>query len=106
VKGEEMAGFIQDRTAENTFHTVGDAKVQTMVSCPFYTVKKICLKGEAELSMEGDYQLFSVIGGNGHVDGTPVKKGDHFILPTGYGTYKLSGEMELMISFAEGENNI
>lgn len=96
----------QDRTAENKFDTVGDARVQTMVSCPFYTVKKICLKGEAELSMDGDYQLFSVIAGNGFVDGTPVKKGDHFILPTGYGTYRLSGEMELMTSFTRGENNV
>jgi mannose-6-phosphate isomerase class I len=89
--------------AENKFDTVGDARVQTMVSCPFYTVKKICLKGEAELSMDGAYQLFSVIGGSGTIDGTSVKKGDHFILPTGYETYKLSGEMELMTSFTRGE---
>lgn len=93
----------QDRTAENEFVTVGDACVQTMVSCPFYTVKKVCLKGEAELSMDGAYQLFSVIGGCGSVDDTPVKKGDHFILPTGYGVYKLSGEMELMTSYTRGD---
>jgi hypothetical protein len=35
------------------------------------------------------------------VDGTPVKKGDHFILPTGYGAYKLSGEMDIMTSFTK-----
>ena len=61
------------------------------------------LKGEADFSMDGAYQLFSVIGGSGHIDGTPLKKGDHFILPTGYESYKLSGEMELMTSFTEGE---
>ncbi len=89
----------QDKTAENTMESVQGAQIQTMVSCPFYTVKKLCVKGEAELSMDGEYQLFSVIGGNGTIDGTPVKKGDHFILPTGYGHFKLSGEMELMTSY-------
>jgi len=93
----------QDKMTENKFDTVGDATVQTMIPSPFYTVKKICLKGEADFSMDGAYQLFSVIEGNGSVDGTPVKKGDHFILPNGYGMYKLSGEMELMTSFTRGE---
>ena len=93
----------RDRTAGNMADTVGGARVQTMVSCPFYTVKKICLKGEALFSMDGTYQLFSVIEGAGSVDGIPVKKGDHFILPTGYEGYKLSGEMELMTSFTRGE---
>lgn len=89
----------RDRMAGTEMLQVQGAQIQTMVSCPFYTVKKICLKGEAELLLEGAYQLFSVIGGNGTLDGTPVKKGDHFILPAGYGSYKLSGEMELMTSY-------
>ena len=95
----------QDRIAENKFDTVGDARIQTMVSCPYYTVKKICQSGETELSMDGEYQLFSVIGGNGYIDGTKIKKGDHFILPAGYGNYKLSGELEIMTSFTGGNGN-
>lgn len=89
----------KDIVAEGTVNAVQDAKIQTMVECQFYTVKKICLHGEAELSMDGSYQLFSVITGAGEIDGIPVKKGDHFILPTGYGVFRLSGEMELMTSY-------
>lgn len=81
---------------------VGEARVQTMVTCPFYTVKKITLEGgEALLPVEGEYQLFSVISGAGSIDGTSVKKGDHFILPTGYENYRLSGNLELMTSYTK-----
>lgn len=81
---------------------VGEARVQTMVTCPFYTVKKITLEGgEAELPVEGEYQLFSVIDGEGSVDGTPVKKGDHFILPTGYESYLVKGKLEMMTSYVK-----
>lgn len=93
----------QDITEEKTVVCVQDAQIQTMVICPFYTVKKISLKGEAELPMDGSYQLFSVIGGNGTLDKTAIKKGDHFILPTGYGKYKLEGEMELITSYVTKE---
>lgn len=91
----------EDRLSDNQATMIGDAGVRTMVSCPFYTVKHICLKGEAELSMDGDYQLFSVIEGNGKIDGTQIKKGNHFILPAGYGTFKITGEMELITSYTK-----
>jgi len=80
-----------------------DAKVETLVSCPFYSVKKISLDGESELSKEGLYQLFSVIAGTGSIDGIKIKKGDHFMLPASYGTYKLKGKMEIITSFTEGD---
>ena len=62
----------RDVTAGDAVMTLQDVKIQTMVECPFYTVKKINLKGEVELSMDGSYQLFSVIGGMGEIDGTKL----------------------------------
>jgi len=93
----------RDVVAEGTVKKVQDAEIHTMVECCYYTVKKICLNGEADLPMDGSYQLFSVIEGDGRIDGTPIKKGDHFILPTGYGVFRLSGDMEIMISYTNGE---
>ena len=89
----------REQGADYATETVGAATVQTMVTCPFYTVKKISLDGEAHLPMNGAYQLFSVMEGSGEIDGTGLKKGDHFILPTGYGDYHLEGRMELMTSY-------
>lgn len=80
-----------------------DATVETMVSCKYYSVKKINVSGEAELIKEGLYQLFSVINGCGSIDGKKIKKGDHFMLPAGYGTYALKGKMEIITSFTEGD---
>ncbi len=94
----------QDRTADGSAVKNGDAVIKTMVSCPFYTVKKIQVEGNAVISMEGSYQLFSVIGGEGIIDGKNIKKGDHFILPYGYGDYRLSGNLELMTSWPGKED--
>ena len=94
-----------DTLATGDVVQIKDAKVETLVSCKYYSVKKISLNGETELSREGLYQLFSVISGSGSIDGREIKKGDHFMLPAGYDTYKLVGEMELITSFTEGENN-
>ena len=86
---------------------VGTVYVQTMVTCPFYTVKKITLAGGSQtLETEGEYQLFSVIGGEGTLDGAAVKKGDHFILPSGYDSYCLSGNLELMTSYTRPKEEI
>ncbi len=92
----------QDRTAGSEITMAEAATVQRMVTCPFYTVKKISVDGVATLPMEGEYQLFSVMEGNGTLDDVPVKKGDHFLLPSGYGAYTLSGHMELMMSYVKG----
>lgn len=48
--------------------------------------------------MEGPFMLGSVLDGEGSIDGTPVKKGDHFILPASYGDAALTGSMELIFS--------
>lgn len=78
----------------------GDAKVDTLVSCRFYEVKKIVLKGTMQAETGGIYRLFSVIEGSGTIDGRKIKKGDHFILPSSYGCYELMGDMTLISSIA------
>ena len=86
---------------------VGKAKVQTMVTCPFYTVEKITLTGgNQRFQTEGDYQLFSVIDGEGTLDDVAIKKGDHFILPSGYDNYCLEGTLELMTSYTREKEEV
>jgi len=73
-------------------------EIVELIRCNFYTVKKINLHGEHSLSQDYNFLNVSVINGKGEIDGIQIKKGDHFILPFGYGTYHLAGNMELIES--------
>jgi len=57
------------------------------------------LWGELKLAQDKDFMNVSIIEGDGEIDGIKVSKGDHFILPHGYGEFKLKGDMELIISY-------
>ncbi len=71
-------------------------------SCRYYTVFKLEVEGKAEFWQEYPFLLLSVFEGDGIVNSHHVKKGDHFILPDGFGNVELSGQMSLIIS-APGE---
>ncbi len=87
--------------AEPETYRVGDAVITHYISCDYYTVEKVELNGTAEFSMDQKFMNISVAEGNGTIDGIPVKRGDHFILPAGYGSYVLNGEMMLIRSFTK-----
>jgi mannose-6-phosphate isomerase class I len=72
---------------------------QELVHCGYYTVQKLNIHGKQEFIQDKKFLDFSVISGNGSIDGNELKKGDSFILPYGYGSYQLAGNMELIISF-------
>lgn len=80
---------------------VGDSSVVTLVDCRFYKVLKTDVEGVAHFEAPSTYRLFSVIEGEGTIDGTPVRKGDHFIMPLGYGDFTLEGRMSLISSEAK-----
>lgn len=74
-------------------------EVEELIKCNFYTVMKINMHGEQDFVQEHKFLNVSVIDGSGEIDGIPVKKGDHFILPFEYGIYHLKGDMEIIESF-------
>lgn len=73
-------------------------EIEELVSCEFYTVSKVSLHGEAEFQQKEPFTIIDIMEGEGAIDHTPLKKGMHLILPAGYGKYRLTGEMDLMIS--------
>ncbi len=76
----------------------GDAKVTRLVSCPFYTVYRTELNGTAHLKKKDRFVNVSVLAGEGRMDGEPVRKGDHLIVPAGYGPLRIEGKMEMICS--------
>lgn len=73
-------------------------ELERLVSCNYYTVWKMNVEGYSELLLDGKFFLASVIDGEGSIGGEKLNKGDHFIIPYGYGVIKFEGKMELIIS--------
>lgn len=71
---------------------------EQLVSCRFYTVDKLKVGGINHLNQKYPFEILSVIQGKGTLNDQPVQKGDHFILPSGFGEYSLDGNMEIILS--------
>lgn len=75
-----------------------DCAIEELVSCEFYTVDRIKVNGNAELDQTEPFTIMSVIEGEGQLNGIKIQKGDHFILPAGFGSYTLEGTLECISS--------
>ena len=71
---------------------------EKLISCNYYTVSKVMVFGAQTFTQNEPFTILSVVDGHGEIDGTPIAKGNHFILPDGYGQYTLSGKMSLIKS--------
>ncbi len=61
-----------------------------------YEVFWLEVDGKATVEQTFPFLAVSVIEGDGIVNGQPVKKGDHLILPCGFGTAELLGRMKIV----------
>lgn len=73
-------------------------EMMLLKECEYYKVFKLHVKGGFEMDQNYPFLIMSVIEGNGLINGEMIKKGDHFILPDGYGEINLLGEMEIIAS--------
>lgn len=78
-----------------------DAGMFTLGTCNYYTVSKINVDGEFILDKEAPFRTVFCSEGSGSVDGVPIKGGDSFIIPNGYGKLVFSGKMSLIVSVPE-----
>ncbi|MCM1048949.1 MAG: mannose-6-phosphate isomerase, class I [Clostridiales bacterium] len=73
-------------------------KLNLLVECDYYKVWKLDITDKFEMRQEEDFLIMSVIDGEGELNGEIIRKGDHFILPYGYGDICISGRLQLIIS--------
>lgn len=88
-----------DTVIRNKVTTYSGGVMEELVSGEFYTVNKITVDGEIIRKQTEPFTIVSVVEGEGVIDNTSIRKGDHFILPSGYGEYKLSGRMLILSSY-------
>ena len=86
--------------SENIRTTDGlpENRMNLLISCDTYKVWKLDVNGRVSFEQEYPFLIMSVIDGDGLINGQMIGKGDHFILPCGYGDVNLQGNMKLIIS--------
>ncbi|MDE6740406.1 MAG: mannose-6-phosphate isomerase, partial [Lachnospiraceae bacterium] len=73
-------------------------QMNLLISCDYYKVWKLHVTKPVTIDQEYPFLIMSVIEGDGLINGQMIRKGDHFILPNGYGEIKLQGSMQLIVS--------
>ncbi len=91
------APFVPAAPAQAEF-TNGDARVKHLVTCPYYSVYHVQLKGEGVWNWDKPFVNVSILDGEGFLDGMPVQKGDHLLLTSDYGSMTVTGELEFIYS--------
>lgn len=69
-----------------------------LVDCPFYTVDKYEIDGSRCFLQKRAFEIVSVIGGKGEIDGQPIAKGDSVLIPYAYGEYEVTGQIGILIT--------
>ncbi len=69
-----------------------------LIACKYYRIFKLTLDGEIAFKQTHPFLNLSVIEGEGTCNGETVKKGDHLILPCGFGDVKMTGKMTVIAS--------
>lgn len=92
---------VPAKPVEESIMKVGDLPADQMnllISCDYYKVWKLDVTKPVAIRQEYPFLIMSVIDGEGLVNGQMIRKGDHFIIPNGYGEVNLQGNMELIAS--------
>ena len=92
---------VPAKSVADSVKSVADLPVNTLnelYACKYYHIYKIEVSGKMTFEQNAPFMNMTVTEGNGIINGQPVKKGDHFILPNGFGTVELQGDMQIIAS--------
>ena len=67
--------------------------------CEYFTVHKYEIDGTLQLtSDEKSFHCITCVRGNGYIENIEIHQGDSFFVPANYGTYRLDGNMEIILT--------
>ena len=92
---------VPAKSVADSVKSVADLPVNTLNElyvCKYFHIYKIEVSGKMTFEQNAPFMNMTVTEGNGIVNGQPVKKGDHFILPNGFGNVELQGRMQIIAS--------
>ncbi len=85
-------------TKEDIEHHPG-AESQKLVNCEFFTVVHWNIHGSYDMEQPHPFLIVDILNGAGTVNGRKIKKGDHFIAPSGCDSLSFEGEIEAVTSW-------
>ncbi len=85
---------VPDRSEEKIYHSFPKNGHQTA----FYQIMRYEIEKEQSFDQDKDFQIISVVNGEGHIDGHRIKRGDSLIVPYAYGNYTITGQTEILIT--------
>lgn len=94
-------------SVEDSIHSMDKLPVNAlneMISCDYYKVFKLTVEQEYTLQQSFNFLIVSVIDGSAKLTGkengyeAQIKKGDHFLIPSGFGEIELCGNATLIAS--------
>ena len=94
---------VRSAEAEGAEVVIGDAKVQKLCSCEFFTMSSLKLNGKYEYNCnEASFLSVLILDGSGSITAgntaVSVKKGDSIFIPANSGNVVLSGEFDALLS--------
>lgn len=92
---------VPAKSIEDSVLNVGQGaknQMNLLMSCSCYRVWKIDVDGQINLTQEYPFLIMSVIEGEGQINGQAIKKGDHFMLPNGFGQVNIQGNLQIIAS--------
>ncbi len=94
---------VRSAEAEGAEVVIGDAKVQKLCSCEFFTMTSLKLNGKYEYNCdEASFLSVLILDGSGSITAgntaVSVKKGDSIFIPANSGNVVLSGEFNALLS--------
>ncbi len=98
----EVTNVPDESVEKGLVHAQGlsENELHELVSCDFYRVWKLNVNGQCEIGQDYPFLNLSVIEGEGSLNGRKIRRGDHMILPAGYGRMSFQGNMECILSTA------
>ena len=73
-------------------------ELHLLIACRYYRVWKLALAGSFSMAQDCPFLLMSVVAGTCRMNGRAVGKGEHLLLPAGYGRVEIEGEAEIIFS--------
>jgi mannose-6-phosphate isomerase len=94
---------VRSAEAESEKEVIGDAEVQKLCSCEFFTMTSLKLNGKYEYNCdENSFLSVLILDGSGSITAgntaVSVKKGDSIFIPANSGNIVLSGEFNALLS--------
>lgn len=99
-KSKDVITVPAKSVADSILHVkdVLDNEKRILITCEYYQVWMLNVTSDMSFEQEEPFLNISVIEGKGSLNGVSIKKGDHLILPSGYGRVELHGEMQIIAS--------